>query len=98
MSRPNMETPKYLKLDKCSLSLQNDKSAAQLQQRHSNRDSALPQYHFEFRNGSALAAGTALCRQTLRQAIGRLNLTLNFHIYIWNVWGHVGTKIIFSNS
>ena len=54
-----------------------------LKQRHSNRDPALHQYHFEIRNGSALAAGTAFCKQTLRQAIGRLNSTLNFHFYIY---------------
>ena len=65
-------------------------------QRHSNRDLALRQYHFEFRNGSALAAGTALCKQTLRQAIGRLNLSLNFYLYIYlcDLWGQVDTKII----
>ena len=64
------------------------------------RDPALRQYHFEFRNGSALAAGTDECKQTLRQAIGRRNLTLNFrlYIYLWDVWGHVDTKTIFSNS
>ena len=55
------------------------------------RDPALHQYHFEFRNGSALATGSDECKQILRQAIGRLNLTLNLRQP--PIFAHTGLNI-----